>query len=1007
LDLRQLLQSIESLRDLPSLISALGHRPVWEPIPARAWNRPGAPALSITAVGQTGKLPWFALETASPGRAAICLARRISRRGRVALVLALDPRSRHLGIAVAFDRSPGLEIDLSSPNREQVASLERLAVSGESGALAYAARAADALSTEPVSRRFFRQFKSMLDRMAESLPAPMPATDRHGLVLIQLTRVLFLYFVQSKGWLGGRERFLAEEVDRCLSQGRRIQRDFLRPLFFGTLNQPRSARGPTAQRFGAIPFLNGGLFEPHQLDRRYRGDIPNPLWRDAFDSLFERFHFTVAEGAEAGSVAPDMLGRVFEGVMSPDDRRASGTFYTPAALVQQLVDAALTVHLAARKRCSEAEARQRLGDRDPVSAQLLRDITVLDPAVGSGAFLLGALERLACLGPESDVAARKRRVLQRSLFGVDKNAAAVRLTELRLWLSVLADDQSGSPQAVHPLPNLDCLIRQGDSLLEAGGLQIHSRGGELEAGLTAELTRLRREAVNAIGRAKRELARRLRHLERRALSSALEIAESRHREFISSCVQQARMTDLFGHKRGLDRALRNFLKEARLGLREVRAARRRLEREGEVLWFHYQSAFADVFARGGFDLVLGNPPWLRSEAIPREMRRTLSGRYHWWRVRGSYGGSPDLSVAFLERAFELTAPGGTVAMLVPAKIATAGYGAAARHGLASSTTLSLLANLTGRPEAAFEATVYPLALVATKSLPPSNHRVWTELSGSAQEGIPQARLGGGGPWILTHGGLAGVLTELQQTHPTFSEALTCHLGVKTGHNRAFLNPPEEIEPELVRWAIRGRDVRAFRCRPKVKLLWTHDCRGEPLGRLPARARAHLAHFEAELRSRRDFSDGPTWTMFRVRAAVARYRVVWADLARRLNAVALITRSDLELIPLNTCYLSQTQSASKARALAGWLNSSWLRVIAGVEAVPASGGFFRFNARAIGRLPLPSGVLNDPGLVQLSHRAESGDPVQGELDSLVASLLGLSRKAQKVLRGAGADSFDHC
>ena len=235
---------------------------------------------------------------------------------------------------------------------------------GPGGALAYAARAADALCGEAVGRRFFREFKATLDRMADGLPTTLRGDDRRSLALLQLTRVLFLYFIQAKGWLAGRERFLGEEVDRCLARGRRLHRDLLRPLFFGTLNRAPADRGRCAAAFGAIPFLNGGLFEPHPLERRLRHDIPNAVWRDAFDRLFERFHFVVTERGAAGGIAPDMLGRVFEGVMAPDIRRASGTYYTPAALVRSILDAALTALAASRLGCGEGEAERRLSDRD-------------------------------------------------------------------------------------------------------------------------------------------------------------------------------------------------------------------------------------------------------------------------------------------------------------------------------------------------------------------------------------------------------------------------------------------------------------------------------------------------------------------------------------------------------------------------------------------------------------------------------------------------------------------
>jgi hypothetical protein len=995
-DLKNCLRSIQSLSDLPRLVAMLGHRPVWEEVPDQAWNRGTQRLLRVWAVGRTQELPWFAIESRAPERDAATLAGRISRRGGVGMVLALDPQVRRLIVAIGFERLPHIAIDLTNPDPEGTTSLLRLA-GGPDGTLAFVTRAADALSAETVGRRFFREFRATLDRLAAGLPGPMAPDDRHSLALLQLTRVLFLYFIQAKGWLG-RERFLSEQVGRCLDRGRKIHRDLLRPLFFGTLNRPISERSRIASGFGPIPFLNGGLFEPHPLERRFRADIPNQLWLDAFERLFERFHFTVAERNRAGLVAPDMLGRVFEGVMAPEARRASGTFYTPSALVQRILEAALTALVASRLGCSDSEAERRMGNAEPAAVRVLTSVTLLDPAVGSGAFLLGALERLSSTsvsGP--DATSLKLRVLQHNLFGVDQSAAAVRLAELRLWLAVIADDPAERADGVSPLPNLDCLIRQGDSLFDPVGPTPAAFQGA--SGLVDELSQLRREVVTASGAPKRALLRRLRTVEARAIAASLDAAEARHLSEISDCVRQARTNDLFGQPRGLDGELHARLTGLRSQLRQLRLARRRLSREGEVPWFHYQSHFADVFARGGFGVVIGNPPWLRSEAIPADLRARLGERYRWWRVRGrGYGNGPDLAVAFVERALELVAPGGVVALLVPAKIASARYGAAARHDLASRTTLHAVADLTRSAGGDFDATVYPMALVASKRAPDSGHRVRTALASGAESGARQIELRGGGPWILRGSRVGRVLTALEQEHPKLGDLVPCHLGLKTGLNRVFLNPPEDLEPEVLRWALRGRDLTMFGCECRVRLLWTHDSTGRARRELPARATAYLGAHEAELRARRDYQGGPIWTLFRARPAVANYRVVWSDLARRLVAVALIGRRGLELIPLNSCYVATLPSASRALALAAWLNSTWLRAAARAGAVPASGGYARFNAEAVGRLPLPAAALTSPDLIRLSRVGRAGVDVQPEIDAVVAQQLALSSSAQSALRG---------
>jgi hypothetical protein len=982
--LRQALEHVRTLRDLPALVHALGHEPAWEPLA-------DLPPRSAT-VGRAGRFTWLAIESATPAATARRLARRFAAEGRLAGLLAFYPEGCELAIAVAFGRMPVLRLDLAHLDPVAVACLERVR-GADGGALALAARLAEALSGEGVGHAFFRTFRSSLERMAGALPPRIPAADRHGLALVQLTRVLFLYFVQSKGWLDGRSDYLARAVDRTLSRGRRVQRDFLDPLFFGTLNRPSAERSRSARLLGRIPFLNGGLFEPHQLERCWRPGFPNPVWRDAFDALFERYHFTVSERGDAAAVAPDMLGRVFEGVMDAAERQETGTFYTPSALVSRLFEAGLVAAVASRLGCADEEARHLLAKRDSAAMRLLARVTILDPAVGSGAFLLGALERLAELRDPAHRARVKRSILRGNLFGVDRNAMAVRLTELRLWLAVVADE-SPDAERVAPLPNLDCLVRQGDSLADP----VETLGVVLPH--ASRIGELRRRAIAAAGREKMLLRRELRQAEAEAADAALTRLEERAGRGIRELVEAARAPSLFGDRRRITTDERRRLGELRAGVRRLRHARRRLAREGELPWFHYHSQFADVFAAGGFDLVVGNPPWVRAEALSRGVRERLAARYRWW--RGSSGGGfshqPDLAVAFVERAHELAAPGGAVALLVPAKIVSAGYGARARAALAAGATLHVIADLAHDADAAFGATIYPLALVTTKRGAPMQHRVRRTLEPSTDAGTAQAELAGA-PWILRGGRAASIVRVLAGCHPRIDEHLRCRLGVKTGADAVFLDPPAPMEPELLRWAARGRDLAPFRVAPRRRILFPHDRAGRPLVRLPPLAAAHLAPHEAALRSRADYVGGPPWTLFRVQAAVAAHRVIWSDLARQLSAVALVGREAATLVPLNTCYVISMPSERDALALAAWLNTTWLRAIAALVTQPAAGGYRRFTAAAIGSLPLPAAIARDDRLPQVAEGMAAGAGLQAELDAIAADHLGLDDADRQALAAA--------
>jgi len=983
------LQMIHALHDLPHLVASLGHEPLWEPFDARTL-RPGPRGesqLEAAIVGRAGDFTWYAVSSDEPSRAAPRIARRLTERGRICAVLALDARDRRLAVSVGFGTAPVLDVDLASPTRLATSCLTRIGGAQEGGALAMSARIAEALSGAGVGARFFATFQATLDRFIAALPPAVPGRHRHELALLQLTRVLFLYFVQAKGWLDGSARFLRDRVDDCLFRRRRIHADFLLPLFFGTLNLPVPARGRTARAFGRIPFLNGGLFEPHRLERAHRAHLPDTLWRDAFDSLFERFHFTAVEG-DAGGIAPDMLGRVFEGVMEPRARKASGTYYTPRSMVRDLVDAALAGCVAARIGVTEDVAHTRLEAGDPAALASVARLTILDPAVGSGAFLLGALERLGSLGAGSP-----RRIVGRHLFGVDINPSAVRLCELRLWLAVIAAEPDGDPGQVEPLPNLDAFVRQGDSLSDPLRLMLRHpvRGTTTGPALAAA----RQAATTASGASKRRALRQLHRLEADTAAERLAAAIAQHERRVAELAAPEPAPDFFPQRHAPGPRRERALAAARRELSTLKEIHRRLVEDGVTPAFDFDTQFADVMQRGGFDIVIGNPPWVRAESLSAPVRSQLGERFRWWRQGGArgFGHQPDLSVAFLERGWEVTARGGVLAMLVPAKVATAGYGTVARADLAARGCVLAVAEPRASRGERFDATVYPLAIVARASPPPPGHRARATLDPCAMATV--ALPSDGSPWLIRGPALDGMLANLAR-HPRLRDSLHVHLGVKTGANHVYLDPPAEVEPALVRPALRGRDLRAFHASPSATLLWTHDLRGAPLPALPPGAARHLARHADALAARADGRGLPPWSLFRATAGVMGPKVVWADLASRLEAVALTGEVAAGWVPLNSCYVIRCRVEAEALALAAWLNSSVARTAARAAADVASGGYSRFNARAVGLVPLPPPVLRDHRLAAIGRRGANGEDVQTELDSYACDSLGLEPGDRRLL-----------
>jgi hypothetical protein len=317
-------------------------------------------------------------------------------------------------------------------------------------------------------------------------------------------------------------------------------------------------------------------------------------------------------------------------------------------------------------------------------------------------------------------------------------------------------------------------------------------------------------------------------------------------------------------------------------------------------------------------------------------------------------------------------------LLVPAKLATSGYGELLRRQLALRTSITALAPLDESVAAGFGAAVYPMALVAARVEPGADASTATRLGPVDQSSrVPQRLLQATGPWVLTPDA-AAVARRLSRELPSLAERWPPQLGVKTGADELFL--VGEALPGT-RPVLRGRDLSSRQVSPRRYLLWTHDATGLPLTQLPAALAARLAPHVERLRRRSDYRGGPAWQLFRVGLAIARHRVLWADLARELRAVIPAP----EIVPLNTVYGVATRSAGDADALAALLNTSWCTALARLVADPARGGFRRFNARVVGALPLPrANAAAWSTLTQLGRRHEPADTFVAELYGLDAS-----------------------
>ncbi len=420
---------------------------------------------------------------------------------------------------------------------------------------------------------------------------PNPEKAIRDYVKKLMGRLVFLQFLQKKGWLGvgihdewgsGDPEFIQNLFARCDDKDHFIDK-VLKPLF-NDLNSENEKKLPQYR----TPYLNGGLFEQEAAD-----DTDFPLPEKHMKSLldfFASYNFTIDENdpddAEVG-IDPEMLGRIFENLL--EDNKDKGAFYTPKEIVGYMCRESLIAYLqtgiddeptkeAIRQFVTTHQIQELLPEN---TDQLLKDVKICDPAIGSGAFPMGLLKELflcrtALEGISQHQAAEiKKHIIQQNVYGVDIERGAVDIARLRFWLSLIVDEET--PQA---LPNLDFKIMQGNSLLEQyKGVDLSKLLPEKivdeEIGIQATLF------AEEFGNEQKELQDLInsyydctQHIEKKAI-----------KEKISSTIRKQI------HNRGITVDFGD------------------LDLSGNNQFFLWHTWFHDVFSKGGFDIVIGNPPY--------------------------------------------------------------------------------------------------------------------------------------------------------------------------------------------------------------------------------------------------------------------------------------------------------------------------------------------------------------------------------------------------------------
>ena len=483
-----------------------------------------------------------------------------------------------------------------------------------------------AFDVEPITREFFSEYKRVFEATEQGVTGFGAAEEeaRRRFVQTLFNRLMFIYFLSRKGWLtfkGDKDYLNALWSDYRAQEGEGESKNFyvdrLRLLFFAGLNNPQSLdlmrNNPVLYGLiGGVRFLNGGLFEETDLDKRAGVAVPDEAIEPILRDLFDRFNFTVMESTPFDvevAVDPEMLGKVFEELVT--GRHDSGAYYTPRPVVSFMCREALKGYLEGQDTGVAPEAVSRFVDERDTSvissvasarrvAEALNEVTVVDPACGSGAYLLGMMQELVELqtalfnvGVDTKgLYDLKLHIIERNLYGVDIDDFAVNIAMLRLWLSLAIEYEGDKPP---PLPNLDFKALCGDSLLGPDP----SAGVEVQGTLGQDIEQFRR-----LGQLKAEYMR-----------ASLGSDKGRLKQQID---------ELTG---------------------EIREALGDSAIDGVVDW---RVEFAEVFAaRRGFDMVIANPPYVRYQKIGTTLPN-LKAEY-----KGNVAGNSDLYCYFYIRGLQL------------------------------------------------------------------------------------------------------------------------------------------------------------------------------------------------------------------------------------------------------------------------------------------------------------------------------------------------------------------
>ncbi len=514
-------------------------------------------------------------------------------------------------------------------------------------------------------------------------------------------RITFLHFLQRKGWMNGDLNYMQNMFENSSHKDDYLD-SVLEPLFFGILNTKPLQRIGVFEQLGwdksllaewkDIPYLNGGLFERDEEDEP-DSVFPAEYFAKLFQ-FFSEYNFTIDENdpndAEVG-VDPEMLGKIFENLL--EDNKDKGAFYTPKEIVRYMCQESLIAYLETNTSVAKDKIRKFVlspeegvvdipENKRPKLLTALEEVKICDPAIGSGAFPMGLLnELLHCREVLScehyNRAEIKKSIIQNNIYGVDIEKGAVDIARLRFWLSIVVDEETSSP-----LPNLDYKIMQGNSLIES------FMGVDLSKLTYEKEYKKDKGEISLFDDEKNRLQKTVSHLLSSYYSCSGHDRKVKLQQEISDTINKQLEAQAYSPE---------ILRELRI----INLA----ENNKFFLWHTW---FSDVFSReddkNGFDIVIGNPPYVNFANIKSvEYRTILKEKFY------STKNKCDLYAFFVEFGFNILNKSGIITYIVPHTWKATDSFSKLREILFKRHSVKQIVNL---DMGVFDAIVQPLIMLA-------------------------------------------------------------------------------------------------------------------------------------------------------------------------------------------------------------------------------------------------------------------------------------------------------